>query len=157
MRRSTKSATRSIYPQRYWQTFFAGQRRCRSPRSNIERDAARRDLGAAQSETPPLDPKEVAAKVKDLEQILETGSPAKVRQTLSKIISRVTLEFKPSKKSKRGQRFEFVKETIEPCTQQWVSQRNPADNRSQKTPHPPPRLTRGASDSTSPAILALLR
>jgi hypothetical protein len=70
-------------------------------------------------EAPTLDPKVVAAKVKDLEQILETGSPAKVRQALSKIISRVVLDFKPSKKSKRGQKFEFVKGTIELCTQQW--------------------------------------
>ena len=57
--------------------------------------------------------------MKDLEQILETGSPAKVRQALSKIISRVTLDFKPSKKTKRGQKFDFVKGTIELCTQQW--------------------------------------
>jgi DNA invertase Pin-like site-specific DNA recombinase len=75
-----------------------------------------------QPEAPTMDPREVAAKVKDLEQILETGSPAKVRLALSKIISRVVLDFKPSKKSKRGQKFDFVKGTIELCTQQWGSQ-----------------------------------
>ena len=83
-----------------------------------QRDAL--DVGLTpKPEAPTLDPKGVAAKVKDLEQILETGSPAKVRQALSKIISRVTLDFKPSKKTKRGQKFEFVKGTIELCTQQW--------------------------------------
>jgi hypothetical protein len=86
-----------------------------------ERDALVASL-STQPEAPTLDPKEVAAKVKDLEQILETGSPAKVRQALSKIISRVTLDFKPSKKTKRGQKFDFVKGTIELCTQQWGTQ-----------------------------------
>ncbi len=84
-----------------------------------EREALVATLVPNQSGASTLDPKEVAAKVKDLEQILETGSPAKVRQALSKIISRVTLDFKPSKKTKRGQKFDFVKGTIELCTQQW--------------------------------------
>jgi site-specific DNA recombinase len=86
-----------------------------------ERDhLAARVAPAATPETT-LDPKQVAAKIHELESVLTNGSPAKVRSALSKIVSRVTLDFKPSKKSKRGQRFEFVKGTIELCTQQCGS------------------------------------
>jgi hypothetical protein len=87
-----------------------------------ERDGLVASLTPNQPDAPTLDPKEVAAKVKELEAILAKGSPAKVRQALSKIISRVTLDFRPSKQNKRGQRFDFVKGTIELCTQQWGSQ-----------------------------------
>lgn len=87
-----------------------------------ERDELATGLNAAPPAALTLDPKQVAAKVKELETVLETGSPSKVRNALSKIISRVTLDFTPSKQSKRGQRFDFVKGTIELCTQQWGSQ-----------------------------------
>ncbi len=87
-----------------------------------ERDSLVASLTLRRPDAATLDPKEIAAKVKDLELILENGSPAKVRNALAKIISRVTLDFKPSKQSKRGQRFQFVKGTIELCTQQWCSQ-----------------------------------
>ena len=87
-----------------------------------ERDGLEASLTPTQPDAPTLDAKQVAAKVKELETILADGSPAKVRQALSKIISRVTLDFRPSKQNKRGQRFDFVKGTIELCTQQWGSQ-----------------------------------
>ena len=86
-----------------------------------ERDEFSASLVSKRKGPPKVDPKEIAAKVQDLDQILTHGSPAKVRLALSKIISRITLDFTPGTKNKRGQRFEFVRGTVEFCTQQWGS------------------------------------
>ncbi|HEX3999423.1 MAG TPA: recombinase family protein [Pirellulales bacterium] len=90
-----------------------------------ERDGLAAKLAPVTCRQEKLDPKQVAAKIKELEEILANGSPAKVRQALSKIVSRITLDFTPSKQTKRGQKFAFVNGTIELCTQQCGS---PATN-----------------------------
>lgn len=86
-----------------------------------EREELAARLAPAPCRQEKLDPRQVAAKVRELEEILAIGSPAKVRLALSKIVSRITLDFKPSKQTKRGKKFAFVKGTIELCTQQCGS------------------------------------
>jgi hypothetical protein len=86
-----------------------------------EREALAESVTTAQRPQTKLDAKEVAAKIRQLDDILTNGSPAKVRLALSQVISRITLDFKPSTQSKRGQRFDFEKGTISFCTQQWGS------------------------------------
>ena len=67
------------------------------------------------------DARQIAARIWELDRILEKGSPAKVRQALSRIISQITLEFSPGKVTKRGQGFYLEKATIELFTKQLAS------------------------------------
>jgi DNA invertase Pin-like site-specific DNA recombinase len=67
------------------------------------------------------DPKRIAAGIWQLDAILAKGSPSKVRAALSRIVASVVLDFKPGKKTGRGQAFDFSKGTIELHTQQCAS------------------------------------
>ena len=66
-----------------------------------------------------LSPKEIAAGVWKLDEILRTASPSKVRNTLSTIVERITLQFEPGRKNKRGQSFRLVEGRIEFCPIEW--------------------------------------
>ncbi len=59
------------------------------------------------------DAKNIAARIWELDTVLATGSPAKVRQALSRIVSHIRLDFTPGKVTKRGQSFDLEKATIE--------------------------------------------
>jgi len=63
-----------------------------------------------------LDARQIASRIWELDKILEKEGPAKVRQALSQIIKRISLEFRFVKRHARGQKFEFAKGTIELCT-----------------------------------------
>jgi DNA invertase Pin-like site-specific DNA recombinase len=64
---------------------------------------------------PDVDPKEVAQELWRLGDALERSDPAEVRQFLSRIVSRIELEFQPGKRHGRGQKYEFVRGTVKIC------------------------------------------
>jgi site-specific DNA recombinase len=80
-----------------------------------ERGALTEDFKQPRLVPPDYDPKEVAKEVWRLADALERSDPAEVRQFLSRIVSRIELEFQPGKRHGRGQKYEFVRGTVKVC------------------------------------------
>jgi DNA invertase Pin-like site-specific DNA recombinase len=87
--------------------------------------AQRKELAAQSKIKPPkrADPKAIAAQIWELDEVLAKGSPAKVRFALSKIVKRITLNFKEGKKTGRGQSFVFTGGTMELFTKDYQEPR----------------------------------
>jgi DNA invertase Pin-like site-specific DNA recombinase len=86
-----------------------------------EREALANDIRQPRPVPPDYNPKEVAQEVWRLADALERSDPAEVRQFLSRIVSRIELEFEPGKRHGRGQKYDFVRGTVKVCTNAWPS------------------------------------
>jgi DNA invertase Pin-like site-specific DNA recombinase len=81
-----------------------------------ERAALQEQIRPQQASAKTPDAQQIAANIWRFDALLRNGSPAQVRNALSKMVERVTLEFEPRPKNKRGQSYRFVKGKIAPCT-----------------------------------------
>ena len=78
-----------------------------------KRTRTQSQLKAAQRPVEQRDPKQVANRIWQLDRILVDGSPSRVRQAMSEIADRITLNFEKGAKTKRGQSYKFVGGTID--------------------------------------------
>lgn len=86
-----------------------------------ERVALQEQIRPQQDPAKGPDAKQIAANIWRLDALLRNGSPAKVRNALSKMLERVTLLFEPGVKHKRGQSYRFVKGRVTLCTKPCAS------------------------------------